>query len=264
LSVRAQRIIVLVGLLVAALALSVPAAPAGVSQTIHAYFDADGHLMFTYVDGSSVGSTIPPGTYQVTYDNFGADDLADDHAFHLSGPGIDFAPPATVVQSTFNVTFQANGTYTLQDDLHPTIGRRLFVATGAGGSDAPGTTTTGGASSGSSSGTKSSTKPVSSDIVGSAITPFRGTLAGAISQAGRLSLSFKGKTVSSLKSGRYKIAVVDQAATTAFEVEHGKKQPLTLTGIGFVGKHTTTVMLDAGQWWFFSGSGKKTYFVVVG
>ena len=112
--------------------------PAAVSSTIHAYFDADGHLMFTYLDGTQVSGTIPPGTYTVIYDNLGADDLAVDHAFHLSGPGINFAPPATVVQSTFNVTFTANSTYTLQDDLHPNLERRTFVAsTSGGGSDTP-------------------------------------------------------------------------------------------------------------------------------
>ena len=60
---------------------------AAVSSTIHAYFDADGHLMFTYLDGTQVSGTIPPGTYTVIYDNLGADDLAVDHAFHLSGAG---------------------------------------------------------------------------------------------------------------------------------------------------------------------------------
>jgi hypothetical protein len=225
--------------------------------------------MFTYLDGSQVASTIPPGTYQVIYDNLGADDLADDHAFHLFGPGIDFAPAAAVVQSTFNVTFQANATYTLQDDLHPAIGRRTFVAAGSGGgsSDPSSGGSSGGASggsTGSSGGTKSSTKPVSSDIVGSDLKPFRGTLTGAVSSAGKLSLMFKGRKVSSLKSGRYKIAVDDQTANSAFKVQRIKKSAVTVTGVAFVGRHSVTVTLDAGQWWFFSSAGKRNYFIVVG
>ena len=88
---RAHRITVVIGVLVAALALTLGSSQAAVSSTIHAYFDADGHLMFTYNDGTQVSGTIPPGTYQVIYDNLGADDLAVDHAFHLSGPGLNFA-----------------------------------------------------------------------------------------------------------------------------------------------------------------------------
>ena len=107
---RAHKITVVIGVLVAALALTLGSSQAAVSSTIHAYFDADGHLMFTYLDGTQVSGTIPPGTYQVIYDNLGADDLAVDHAFHLSGPGLNFQPAATVVQSTFNVTFVANST----------------------------------------------------------------------------------------------------------------------------------------------------------
>ena len=42
-----------------------------------------------------------------------------------------------------------------------------------------------------------------------------------------------------------------------------KKDAVTVTGVKFVGKHTVTVTLDAGQWWFFSGAGKKTYFIVI-
>ena len=125
---RAHRITVVIGVMVAALALGLSSSLAAVSSTIRAYFDADGHLMFTYADGSQVAGTIPPGTYQVIYDNLGADDLAVDHSFHLFGPGIDFAPSPAVVQSTFSVTFVANATYTLRDDLHPAIGGRTFVA----------------------------------------------------------------------------------------------------------------------------------------
>jgi len=230
-----------------------------VSSTIHAYFDADGHLMFTYLDGTQVSSTIPPGTYQVIYDNLGADDLAVDHAFHLSGPGINFAPPATVVQSTLSVTFAANGVYTLQDDLHPNIERRSFTATTSGGSDAPVVTAT--------TTTKSTTKAVSNDIVGADLVnpsklPLRGTLTGAISATGNLTLLYKGKVVGELKSGKYKFAIDDRTSKVAFKVQRIKKDAVTVTGTRFVGKHTATVPLDPGQWWFFSGTGKKTFFIV--
>ena len=201
---RAHRITVVIALAAAALALLTGMSQAAVSSTIHAYFDADGHLMFTYLDGTQVSGTIPPGTYTVIYDNLGADDLAVDHAFHLSGPGINFAPPATVVQSTFNVTFTANSTYTLQDDLHPNLERRTFVAsTSGGGSDTPTVATP-------TTTPKSTTKAVSNDVVGADLVnpaklPLRGTLTGAISATGKLTLLYKGKVVGELKTGQVQV-----------------------------------------------------------
>ena len=37
---------------------------------------------------------------------------------------------------------------------------------------------------------------------------------------------------------------------------------MTVTGVKFVGKHTATVPLVPGQWWFSSGTGKKVFFLV--
>ena len=38
---------------------------------------------------------------------------------------------------------------------------------------------------------------------------------------------------------------------------------MTVTGVKYVGKHRVTVSLDAGQWWYFAGAGrKKMYFIV--
>ena len=262
---RALRITAFIGAAVAALTISL-GSQAAVSSTIHAYFDADGHLMFTYLDGTQVADTIPPGTYTVIYDNLGADDLAVDHAFHLSGPGVNFAPASTVVQSTFAVTFSAGSTYTVQDDLHPALERRSFVASSSGAS-AP-TGGTGGAVATAPSSVTSTSKAVSNDIVGSdvrkaASLPLRGTLTGAVSSAGKLSLLYNGKTVGQIKAGRYTFVIDDQAPTKAFEVQRIKGDAVTVTGVKYVGKHKVTVPLDAGQWWFFTGSGKKTYFIVV-
>jgi hypothetical protein len=223
--------------------------------------------MFTYLDGTQVSGTIPPGTYTVIYDNLGADDLAVDHAFHLSGPGINFAPAAAVVQSTFSVTLPQGSTYVLQDDLHPTLERRTFVATSGGGSETP-TGGTGGAVSTAPSTVKSTTKAVSNDIVGAGVAkasslPLRGTLTGVVTTTGKLSLLYNGKAVGQLRSARYTFVIDDAAPATGFKVQRIKKDPVTVTGVEFVGKHKMTVPLDAGQWWFFTGSGKKNYFIVV-
>ena len=55
------------------LAVGVSGSHAAVSQTIYAWLDVDGNLNFRYVDNSSVGSTVPPGTYQIVLNNNTAD-----------------------------------------------------------------------------------------------------------------------------------------------------------------------------------------------
>jgi len=130
---------------------------------------------------------------------------------------------------------------------------------------------TGGSSGGSSgsSGTSSSGSPgktTSKDVVGSAVDKtavFRGTLAGTVSAAGKLTLTKSGKGVTTLKSGRYTFTIQDSSSKADFTIQELRKNPLTLTGVAFVGKHTTTVGLKPGQWTFYSFSGKTNYFVVI-
>src|SRR5262245_28620040 len=171
-------------------------AHAAVSQTIYAWFDVDGNLNVRYVDNSNVGSTIPPGTYQIVLNNNTADDYAVDHKFHLFGPGINYTPPSGAVQTTFSVTFQPGATYTVQDDLDPADHHLTIVAT-----NTPTATTSGGTSTTTTP--SGSTKPTSSDIVGSETVPFRGALDGIVFGNGALTLSRLGKKVSSLRAGRY-------------------------------------------------------------
>ena len=69
--------------------------------------------------------------------------------------------------------------------------------------------------------------------------------------------------MSSLKTGRYKIAVDDRTATGGLTIQglHGKA--IAVTAPAFVGKHTMTVRLKAGQWLYYSSAAKKHRFVVV-
>jgi hypothetical protein len=228
---------------------------AAVSQTLYAYFDVDGAIQLRYADSSNIGSTIPPGTYTVNLNNNGADDLGVDHIYHLFGPGVDYKAANVDTQATFTATFQTGATYTAQDDLNPKI-HLTFVATTATVAPAATTTTT------STPSTKAP-KPTSSDIVGSGIIAFRGTLDGIVGAAGRLTLTYQGKTVTTLKAGKYRVAVVDGTAKSGFELRSSHSVPVVVTSTTFVGKRSATVVLSAGRWWFFSPGGKKTYFTVV-
>ena len=118
---------------------------------------------------------------------------------------------------------------------------------------------------------------MSKDLVGSQVkadvTPVRGALSASVSPAGALKLVYKGKAVGanlgSLKGGRYTATVADASKKAGFVLQQlGKNgvvvKSLTVTNVPFVGKRTATVSLEKGQWVFASGSGKKTFFVVVG
>jgi hypothetical protein len=228
---------------------------AAVSQTIYAWFDVDGNLNVRYVDNSNVGSTIPPGTYQIVLNNNTADDYAVDHKFHLFGPGINYSPPPGAVQTTFSVTFQAGGTYTVQDDLDPADHHLTILATTAA---AP--STSGGSPSSTATG---STKPTSSDIVGSEAVPFRGALDGIVFGNGALSLTRLGKKVSSLRAGRYTFFVDDESKTRGFTVQQLGKKAVVVTSGSFKGTHDVTIALKPGRWFFYSPGAKKSSFLVV-
>jgi hypothetical protein len=101
------------------------------------------------------------------------------------------------------------------------------------------------------------------DLVGSAIVPFRGTLTAAVSAAGRLSLAYKGKSLKSLKAGKYTIAVTDRSANAGFVLEKLARAPHAITGNTFMGTRTVHVRLTAGRWLFAAGRGEPSYTIAV-
>ena len=105
---------------------------------------------------------------------------------------------------------------------------------------------------------------MSQDIVGSAAkaVAFRGTLNATVTAAGTLSLSFRGKAVNKLVTGRYTVKVVDQSKKLGFVLQRIKHAATPLTTAAFVGSHAEIVTLKPGQWLYFGGSGKTSYFFV--
>ena len=84
-----------------------------------------------------------------------------------------------------------------------------------------------------------------------------------MSAAGKLTLLFKGKPVGQIKSGRYTFQIDDQTREGRLQGAADQEGRRDRDRREVRGKHKVTVPLDAGQWWFFSGSGKRTYFIVV-
>jgi hypothetical protein len=234
------------------------------SQVLYASFNSDGSMRLNLGDGSPAGA-IPPGAYTVIVNNNTADDnFGDTHKVHLFGPGVDYSSVLTQeeeTQAVWTVTFQPSSTYTFQDDYRPTLIHVVFRTTATGtGSSGPASVSTASTSTTKHSGSVTT----NSSVVGSALLPSRGTLEGIVSASGRLSLTYKQKAVTSLKVGKYKVAVVDETAKSGFQLQRIHGSPTTVTSAAFVGKRSVTVGLKAGQWWFSPPGGKKNYFIVVG
>jgi plastocyanin len=67
-------------------------------------------------------SQLDPGDYSITIKNLS---VAQEHNFHLSGPGVNMASDFDNNTVTWNVTF-VDGTYKWQCDAHPTLMKGSF------------------------------------------------------------------------------------------------------------------------------------------
>jgi hypothetical protein len=253
-SARAQ-LALLIGTI--AFALSALGAHAASPPPLYVTYDANGNLSVSVAGGAHVSSSsaIPPGAYWVTFDNeFSSERIV--HKWHLVGPGVDVSTTAADLNCDSSIeqyigVLQPSSTYTVQDDFHPAI-RPVVFRTSAAGSSTSGPV-------GGSSPTGKSGSNVNTDIVGSLVLPYRGSLAAAVSAAGKVSLARGGKPVSStqLKAGRYTITVVDGSAKAGFMLKKVAPSKLTLrlTSAAFVGRRSIRVQLGAGRWSLFSAAG---------
>lgn len=233
----------------------------GASLTLNVNWDVNGVITVTLPDGTPVGSTgstptvIPAGYYTVVESGPGGCTYSP--LFELKGPGLNINDDLTggeITTYSYSAYFLPNSTYTWRNTAIPPV-----VHTFTTSADIVGSTP----AKAGSSGATSSTRPTSEDIVGSAILPFRGTLTGAVSAAGRLTIAFKGKSVSRLTAGRYTLTVTDRSATGGFILKKGNHAPVGITTVAFLGKRSASVDLTAGKWTFAPLLGKKTYSIVV-
>jgi hypothetical protein len=212
-------------------------------------------------------TSIPPGTYQVLVttpmvfadvDLSGIFDMTACKSFvqfQLTGPGVSLS---TTLQDgdedkeMLRATFQPSATYTAQDLNQAGVTRTTFSTQATGSAAVP----TGPTSSVSGKGSSQES------LVGSAANPFRGALDAIVYKSGKLSLSRNGKTVSSLKTGRYTFSVDDESKTAGFTVKSLRGKAVNVTTAVFVGSHAVTLTLAQGRWYFYWGSGKKTAFFV--
>jgi hypothetical protein len=232
---------------------------------------------FTLVDdrGRHI-SSIPPGNYQIEVSTpimfklvrpggVGVDDIAPNDftgckgwvQFQLQGPGVDLFTTLDSGCDAFLLlpaqNFRPGATYTFQDLNQPGVTRTL-LSVDKDGSPAPPPT---------NPYTKTSGKGDKSvDPVGAGRVPIKGTLNAMIASNGKLSLTNKGKTVLTIKTGKYRFVVTDQSAKGGFVVEPVEGKPKSLSSIKFTGKLSKGVLLKPGRWMYHSATGRTYYFLV--
>lgn len=220
-------------------------------------------------DSGATVTTIPPGEYQVviTAEDFSGcgSNLPD---FEMNGPGVSETTPVDSGDGNtaeFDATFAPSSTYVALDGNDPAASTFTFATQASGApptvvlptSPGPTSTTATGGTSGSPIGGASAAPAIT-------YTTLRGTLAAGVSSSGKLTLTFKGKSVTTLTAGKYTIAVVDHSKTSGFIVQGLHQAATTLSTAAFVGSRKTTLKLTPGQWYYYpTFVGKKTYFIVV-
>jgi hypothetical protein len=245
----------------------VVAAPAQARRTsnpaLFVNFFTDGTIAMTLADGTPVGSTsgtptvIPAGYYTMVFSGPGGCSALPN--FKLSGPGMNLV--ATMYEGAMSkgpstANFAPSATYAWIDDAFPSVVHTFSTSSEVVGTPPPTTTT------------KTPTprgKPVTSnDVVGSQVARTVGTIAGSVNAAGRLAIAFKGKSVGSLKAGRYTIAVKDTSSKVGFSLrKSGQARTIVVTQPSFLGRHSVSVKLTAGRWLFTPSPGKPAFAIKV-
>jgi hypothetical protein len=280
--VRVRRFSVLIAVLVLAAGLAVPAFsgsrdtnPPPAMPTLYVVYAMN--CTFTIVDdfGKRVTS-INPGTYQIEVSTpimfklvrpggVGVDDIAPNDftgckgwvQFQLTGPGVDLFSTLDSGCDAFLLlpaqTFKPNATYTFQDLNQPGVTRTTLSVNADGSPPVPPTNPY----------TKTSGKgDTSVDPVGAGRVPIIGTINATLKKNGALSMTNKGKTVLTLKTGKYKFVITDDSSKGGFVIEPVSGNPKNLTGTKFVGKLSKGAVLKPGRWMYHSAAGKTYYFLV--
>ncbi len=215
---------------------------AAVSSTLHASVGPGYDISLTFDDGTPV-LALPAGTYRVV-----VVDQAQDHNFHLLGPGVDESTSVEAPGSTtWTVTFRNNSKYDFLCDPHADSMNGRFEV-GAAVADAP---PSGGGGGGGGSGGGGGTKP------GSAAPPkptgkILATVLAGVDSAGKVKLTLKGKPVKRLGHGGYRIVVTDSSKKNDLTLRRIGGAATPLTGLSFVGHRTITTQLETGQWKLYS------------
>ncbi|HEX4520177.1 MAG TPA: hypothetical protein VH063_11415 [Gaiellaceae bacterium] len=250
------------GLLLGALLLLAPAAGArrAADLSLQVTFNATDGISVTLPDGTPVGVTsgaptvIPAGYYTIHLS--GPLNVPSGMPyFNLTGPGVDVLENMSeggVGSLTDTAFFVPLATYTWTNNSLPGV-VYTFTASAAVLGTPPATPVS----------PRAGTPAASQDIVGSGAATVSGTLKAGVAPSGLVSLELGGKSVARLTAGRYRIVVTDRSASHGFVLERAGHRAVTVSSSKFVGRHSVTVALSAGRWLYASGSGSKSFALVV-
>jgi hypothetical protein len=252
--------------LVAVVLLVVPSAAFGrttANPIINVNYSLSGTITASLPDGTPLGATsgspntIAAGWY--LFEMIGPGGCASIPQFIIKGPGLylsDNLDGGETDHIEHLVHLLPSSTYTWSNDALPGVIHTFQTSSTVLGAPPPDASKAGLSSS-------NHTTVSSTDLAGSEALPFRGTLIGAVNAAGRLTLSFKGKSVTSLKAGTYTIRFTDKSSTAGLVLQKLKHSAtVSVSGPAFVGTHTKSLPLSAGKWFFMPRVGKPTYTVM--
>lgn len=275
LSLQARCVVVSIAVLTAAAAVGWLGAGGSVAALYPTlYVNYTMNCTFTIVNDSGAQVTsIPPGYYQVevstpiafklvTQPSTGPNDFTGCKGwvqFQLTGPGVNLATtletgcdPTALLPTTY---FAPNSTFTAQDNNQPAVTRTSFTTLGSGTPTAPS------GQEGSQSSPAGSTP--STDIVGSAAaTTVVGDLAATLNSTGKASLTLKGRNVSTLAPGLYRVVVADRDTRGSLVLTENGGPSTVLARAKFPGTRTVSVTLSTGIWRYSSSAGTSHSFVV--
>jgi hypothetical protein len=249
-----------------------PGAQAGTTSQAHATDVLTLNVSFSYTstatvlldDGTTVGSTsgsptvIPAGFYSINFVQPGCTPVP---VFTLNGPSVHIEEDLEGGELTTDSTdadFQPSSTYTWKVDSSPGVVHTFVTSSSVVGTPPP----PAGAIIGSIdpyTGKKATAS--NSSVVGSSVS--LGTVQGAVSAAGKLTLTMGGKRLGPLAAGLYTFAVVDQSKRSGVTLVTPRKVMVTITAPAFVGKRTVSLRLTSGRWLVKNGAGKTTGTIVV-
>jgi len=261
---RAIRLGVVVGLLGGALVAAPGAQSRGTASLIlYVYFGYNNDISVKLADGTSIGTSsgpptvIPAGDYTVALEQPGCVQVP---SFELQGPGVNIVSNLSggeVTSATDPATFLPSSTYTWRNDANRAVVNTFVTSSTVVGTPPP--SPLGIAASGAST-----NKPTTNTgVVGADVVPFRGTLEGTVTAAGKLILAFRGRRVTTLRAGRYRITVSEPGAGNGFMLQTTTHRTVSLPRTTLAGTRTGLVDLTPGRWLFMPRRGTTAVTVVV-
>jgi hypothetical protein len=255
------RLLIAGALLAGAIVVPTASAKRAAAPTIVVNFTVSGVVTVT-LNGTPLGTTsgqptvMPGGYYSVLLN--GPGDCINLPLFELSGPGVNIQDDmlgGEVDTHSLPTYFAPNSTFSWHIDRSQSTVYTFRTSADVVGSAAS-------LSTSSSHSSKNSTGATSDDIVGSGLAATRGTLAGTVTPSGRVTIAYKGKSVSRLQAGRYTVTVIDKSPSNGFVVKGAHKSAM-VTGSPFVGKRSVTLDLTRGRWSFGTSTAKSALTVSV-